>query len=374
MRRIDMRSMAMGLILAVAVPTAAGEVVELDAAQLARAGVEVAPVVERGFGDRQRVVGQVVRIPGSTLTLKAVIGGRVEELRVAPGDRVRAGDVLVNLHSHELMGMQAELLRARDRARLAATRLEAGDELYAIEGISRLELQEREQEAFAAELEFTISRDELLDHGLPESVLETVLETRTTDAHLPVVAPIDGVLLRLEVEDQEWVEAFQTLVVMGDPERVELELQIAPDQASAVSAGDVVEFAPVGRSDEVGRAKVISNVPQVDPGTRTIKLRARIVESGSSLYPGVFVEGSLAHGEPRMAAAVPVSAVINVGGSDVVFVEVGEGSFELRPVVLGVFDGGVHEVIDGVAVGERIATGGVFLLKSTMLGGDGEGD
>lgn len=369
-----MRSMVTGLILAASIPATAGEVVELNAAQQARAGIVVGTVDERGFGDQQRVVGQVVRIPGSTLTLKAVIGGRVEELRAAPGDRVRAGEVLVQLHSHELMGMQAELLRARDRATLAATRLEAGNELYAIEGISRLDLQVREQEAYAAELEFTISRDELLDHGLPESVLETVLKTRTTDAHLPVVAPIDGVLLRLEVENQEWVEEYQTLVVMGDPERVELELQIAPDQASVVSAGDPVEFTPVGRPDEVGHATVISNVPQVDPGTRTIKLRARIVDSDFPLFPGVFVEGTLAHGKPRMAAAVPVSAVINVGGSDVVFVEVGEGSFELRPVDLGVFNGEVHEVIDGVEVGERIATGGVFLLKSTMLGGEGEGD
>jgi len=369
-----MRSMVMGLIVAAAVPATAGDVVELDAAQQARAGIVVGSVTERGFGDRQRVVGQVVRIPGSTLTLKAVIGGRVEELRAAPGDAVQAGEVLVNLHSHELMGMQAELLRARDRATLAATRLEAGNELYAIEGISRLDLQVREQEAFAAELEFTIARDELIDHGFPESALEAVLETRTADAHLPVVAPIDGVLLRLDVENQEWVEAFQTLIVMGDPDRVELELQIAPDQASIISAGDIVEFTPAGRPDEVGRAKVISKVPQVDPGSRTIKLRAQILESGFPLYPGVFVEGSLAHGEPRMAAAVPVSAVINVGGSDVVFVEVGDGAFESRPVVLGVFDGTDHEVVEGVKVGDRIATGGVFLLKSTMLGGDGEGD
>lgn len=369
-----MRSMAMGLILAAAMPTTAAQVVELDAAQQARAGIVVGTVAERGFGDRQRVVGQVVRIPGSTLTLKAVIGGRVEELRAAPGDAVHAGDVVVILHSHELMGMQAELLRARDRATLAATRLEAGNELYAIEGISRLDLQEREQEAFAAELEFTISRDELVDHGFPEAALEAVLETRTADAHLPVVAPIDGVLLSLEVENQEWVEAFQTLVVMGDPERVELELQIAPDQASMVAAGDAVEFTPVGRSDEIGRAEVVSKVPQVDPGSRTIRLRARIVDSDFPLYPGVFVEGSLSHGEPRMAAAVPVSAVINVGGSDVVFVEVGDGAFEPRPVALGVFDGADHEVVDGVQVGDRIATEGVFLLKSTMLGGDGEGD
>lgn len=369
-----MRWISMGLILVAAAAPGLANVVELDAQQRTRAGVVVAPVVERGFGDSQRVVGRVVRVPGSTLTVKAVIPGRVEDLRVGPGDRVRAGEVLVELHAHELLTMQARLLQARDRATLAAIRLESGRELYAIEGISRIDLQEREQEAFAAELGFIIAREELLDHGFPEKALEAVLENRAPDAHLPVVAPMDGVLLELEVEEQEWVEEYQTLLVMGDPQRVELELQIAPDQAAAVTAGDLVEFAPVGRSDQIGRAEVVSKVPQVDPETRTIKLRARILGGGASLYPGVFVEGSIAHGAARVAAAVPVSAIINVAGEDVVFVELSEGSYELRPVVLGVFNGQVHEVVEGVVVGDRIATGGVFLLKSTLLGGEGEGD
>lgn len=366
-----MRWMAMGLVLAIVAPAAA-QVVELDSQQRARAGVVVAPVVERGFGDTQRVVGQVVRVPGSTLTLKAVIPGRIEDLRVAPGDRVRAGEVLVALHAHELLSMQARLLQARDQARLAATRLEAGRELYAIEGISRLDLQVREQEAHAAELDFAITREELLDHGFPEAALDGVLENRAVDAHLPVIAPKDGVVLELAVEDQEWVEEYQTVLVMGDPKRVELELQIAPDQAAVVTAGDRVDFVPVGRSDLIGSATVVSKVPQVDPGTRTIKLRAEITEGSASLYPGVFVEGNIAHGEPRLAAAVPLSAIINVAGEDVVFVELSEGSFELRPVDLGAFDGVAHEVVDGVSVGDRIATGGVFLLKSTLLGGEGD--
>ena len=369
-----MRWMAMGMILAASSMTASAEIVELDAQQRARAGVAVQEVVERGFGDSQRVVGQVIRVPGSTLTLKAVIPGRVEDLRVAPGDRVRAGQVLVELHAHELLTMQAKLLQERDQATMAATRLESGRELYAIEGISRLDLQVREQQAHAAELNFSITREELLDHGFPEAALDAVLENRTTDAHLPVTAPVDGVILELQVEDQEWVEEYQTLLVMGDPKRVELELQIAPDQADGIATGDSVEFAPVGQSVRIGRARVVSKVPQVDPETRTIKLRAEIIDGGSSLYPGVFVEGVVTHGEARLAAAVPVSAVINVAGGDVVFVELSEGTYELRPVVLGVFDGAVHEVIEGVTAGDRIATGGVFLLKSTLLGGEGEGD
>ena len=223
-------------------------------------------------------------------------------------------------------------------------------------------------------LELAMLREELLDHGLSVEELETVLTTRKPDPHLPVTSPIDGVVLELNVEEYEWVEKFQELMVVGDPDRLELELQIAPDQASAVSAGDEIVFTPVGRTGERGRAKVISSVPQVDPGTRTIRLRARLVEAGSALFAGVFVEGEVDHGEARLAPAVPASAVINLTGEDVVFVVTGVGAFEVRPVRLGVADGEEREVVTGVTTGERVAATGVFLLKSTLLGGDGEGE
>jgi cobalt-zinc-cadmium efflux system membrane fusion protein len=367
-----MRTTALLLIVAVTLPLHAEDVVVLDEQQLARAGVTVEEVGQRGFGDRQRVVGQVVRVPGSTLTLKTPIGGRVETIEVAPGDRVSAGDVMVTLHCHDLLTMQSELLRARERAKLAATRLEAGRELFEVEGISRLDLEQREQEAFAASLEQRILREELLDHGFPEVSLEAVLENRTTNPHLPVVAPVDGVVLELVIEEHEWVEEYRELLVMGDPNRVELELQLSPDQASAVSRGDTILFNAAGRPDDQGRAEAVQRVPQVDPGTRTIKLRARIVEARPWVYPGVFVEGAVVHGETRTAASVPAQAVINLEGRDVVFVKRADGAFEPREVTLGVSDKSHVEVVGGVEVGERIATGGVFLLKSTLVGGGGD--
>jgi RND family efflux transporter MFP subunit len=359
-------------IAVVALPLAAADLVTLDEQQLARAGVTVDTVVEREFGDRQRVVGQVVRVPGSTLTLKTPIAGRVERIAVAPGDRVGAGRVLVELHCHELLAMQSELLRARERAKLAGTRLEAGRELLAVEGISRIDLEEREQEAFAASLEVQILREELLDHGFPSAELDEVLASRTTNPHLPVVAPVDGAVLELAVEEHEWVEEYRTLLVMGDPNRVELELQLSPDEAAAVRPGDAIMFHAAGIAAEQGRAEAIRRVPQIDPGTRTIKLRARILEAGPWLYPGLFVEGSVVHGEERSAPAVPESSVINLEGRDVVFVSQGGGAFETRTVALGVFDGEYHEVVSGVELGELVATGGVFLLKSTLVGGGGD--
>lgn len=367
-----MRTWVIVAILAMSQTAAAAERVELDAAQLSRAGIVTRPVLEHSFGDQQRVVGQVVRTPGSTVNLKTMVAGRVERLEVAPGDQVRNGQLVASLHSHEMLAMQGELLRAAQRSKLAETRLEAGRELFAVDGISRIDLEVREQEAFSAQLEFDTTYHELVDHGLPETALDAVLESRKPDAHLPIISPTDGVVLELGVQIEEWIQEYASVVVIGDPKRVELELQIAPALAEKVSVGDLVEFVPVGRPEEIGRATVITRVPQVDPDTRTIRIRARIVEQGAGLFPGAFVEGMLTQGTARMAPSVPESAVIGMGGGDVVFVALGPGVFEKRDVELGLSNGSRHEVVSGVSLGEEVVVKGVFFLKSALMKSPGE--
>ena len=348
------------------------DTVRLAEEQMARASIEVAAVAERDFGSRLRAVGMIVRSPGSTLTLKTIAGGRVESLDVAPGERVARGQVVVTLHSHELLTMQSEILLAVNQTKLAEQRLEAAKELLAIEGISRLELERREQESLSAQLRYQTLREELLDHGVPEASLDRVLDGQSLDPHLPVVSPVDGVVLEVEVQEQEWVQPYAPLMVVGDPARVELELQLAPEQANVVSVGDPVEFAPVGRSEEVGRATVITRVPQIDPSTRTVRIRARIDDGAGSFFPGAFVEAVLSHGALRRSLSVPRTAVINLGGDDVVFVASGDGEFTARPVVLGESHAGDYEVVDGLSAGERVAVAGVFFIKSVLVKGDGE--
>lgn len=352
----------------------AADVVRLSAEQRARAGIEVAEVTEADFSSRLQAVGMVVRSPGSTLTLKTIAGGRVESLEVAPGDRVVRGQPVVMLHSHELLTMQSETLMALDRVKLTEQRLEAGKELLAIDGISRIELERREQEALSARLRYSTLREELLDHGVPEHTLEQVLQGKRLDPHLPVTSPVDGVVLEVHVQEQEWVQPYAPLLVVGDPARIELELQLAPDQARSVAVGDPVEFAPVGRSDERGRATVITRVPQIDPATRTIRIRARIDEDVASCFPGAFVEATVSHGAVRRSLVVPRSAVISVGGGDVVFVASGADEFTVRPVKLGQRDGDRYEVVEGLAAGEKIAVAGVFLIKSSLVKGEGGED
>ena len=72
-------------------------------------------------------------------------------------------------------------------------------------------------------------------------------------------------------------------------------------------------------------------------------------------------------GETKKALSVPHAAVVRVDGEATVFVEVGEGRVEVRKVELGASTGELQEVVSGLEPGERVATAGVFALKSELF-------
>ena len=111
-----MKTLFTAIVILATLPVAASDVVSLNAQSQMRGGIVVRPVLERSFGEQIRVIGQVVRAPGSTLTVKSVLDGQVEAVNAAPGDLVRSGTILTELHSHEMMGMQGDFLKAGDTA------------------------------------------------------------------------------------------------------------------------------------------------------------------------------------------------------------------------------------------------------------------
>jgi Cu(I)/Ag(I) efflux system membrane fusion protein len=255
---------------------------------------------------------------------------------------------------------------------MARAKLAAGERLLEIQGIAELEVGSRRLRARAAQRAFEAARAELVDLGLGDDAIHRVLGGEA-DPHLTLRTNTSGVVLELAVQPHLWIEPYEPLVVLGDGQRLEVALQIPSDQVDRVAAGDSVEFRPVGASSgAAGLARVLSRVPEVDPDTRTLRVRATIERGIGGLFPGVFVEGELRHGEPRTTLALPTEAVIVVDGEDSVFVRRSDERFECVAVSLGAREGGFVEVHEGLEAGDRVATGGVFLLKSAMLASGGE--
>jgi Cu(I)/Ag(I) efflux system membrane fusion protein len=101
----------------------------------------------------------------------------------------------------------------------------------------------------------------------------------------------------------------------------------------------------------------------VDPQTRTLKVRVRMPNADLKLRPGMFGD-VLVEDPPREALVVAREAVVDTGESRYVFVALGGGRYEPRPVRTGVTQGERVQVLEGLAEGDTVVTTGNFLLDS----------
>ena len=111
------------------------------------------------------------------------------------------------------------------------------------------------------------------------------------------------------------------------------------------------------------RARISNVLPQLDPTTRTLKVRLDIDNRDMTLRPDMFVDVEIAATLPE-AVTVPSDAVVDSGLRKLVFVDRGSGYFEPRRVETGWRSDDRVEIVKGLMPGERIVVSGNFLLDS----------
>jgi Cu(I)/Ag(I) efflux system membrane fusion protein len=110
-----------------------------------------------------------------------------------------------------------------------------------------------------------------------------------------------------------------------------------------------------------GRVSYI--LPGVDAASRTLKVRIALDNPGGQLKPDMYGQVEIRTGGARRLM-VPDSAVLDAGDRQVVYVDLGSGNLQPRPVRVGERADGKAEILDGLKPGERIVTSGNFLLDS----------
>jgi len=110
-------------------------------------------------------------------------------------------------------------------------------------------------------------------------------------------------------------------------------------------------------------AKVNYIQPEVDPVTRTLKVRLDANNPGFTMKPDMFVNVEFGVAGAKKLV-VPTEAVIDTGDRQTVFVDLGNGHLEPRQVVVGDRLGDRVVITRGLAVGERVVASGTFLVDS----------
>jgi cobalt-zinc-cadmium efflux system membrane fusion protein len=129
---------------------------------------------------------------------------------------------------------------------------------------------------------------------------------------------------------------------------------------------DIISNAFPGK---VFRGNVSNIAPELDPSTRTVRIRGVVENPDRLLKAEMYVTVDVVRDESRVAQAgveVPSKAIFTIDQKSYLFVELAPGQFERREVTPGTEKDGTVPISAGIAAGQRVVTEGSLLLEAVL--------
>lgn len=304
----------------------------IDSRMVQTLGIRFASVEQGDFAQVVDTVGLVGVDEHRIEAIQVRAPGWVERLEVrAVGDRVRRGQLLAGVYSPDLLATQQELLIARG----------SGD----------------------AQL-IEAARRRLALFGLSDSQIARIEKTGEVERRVGYYAPFDGYVMDLGVREGAAVEPGATLFQLADLTRVWITAEVPEAQAAWIQSGDRTEAAVPALPGERFEGRIDTVYPELNSATRTLKVRMVIQNPHQTLKPGMFATTHLKGTPLTGVLSVPTESVITTGTRSLVIVA--DDDTHCRPVrvVVGAEQGGRSQILEGLALGQRVVASGQFLLDS----------
>jgi cobalt-zinc-cadmium efflux system membrane fusion protein len=334
--------------------------VRLSADVVTAAGIRTSPVLAESLPLTVDLSGQTAADPDRSAEVAIRAPGRIVDVRFQEGQLVKKGELLALVDSPAIGQARASLVAARARAQSArqnAGRLESlrKDGLAAGQEVSAARAEAESLEAEAASAGQT-----LLALGASAG----------TGARLEVRAPLDGFVLSRTAVRGQTVEAEHVLAAIADLGEAYFVGRLFEKDLAKVQVGAAADVTLNAYPGEVFPGVVESVGKQLDTAARAVVARIRVKDHGDLFKVGLFgsarVNQSTGTNLPQRPV-VPIGAVTQLAGQEVVFVRQPDGDYEVHPVKLGNSAGGKVEVLSGLRAGEQVVVDGAFTLKSTVL-------
>ena len=288
------------------------------------------------------------------------ISGRVKEVRVIEGTRVKPGDTLATMESAELGKAQAEIFSVKARAQYAGTD-EARKKKLLEEGIASqrsLELASQESLVTGAELRAAKQRVQALGGSATGKALGV----------MSLTSPIEGDVVKVHVFRGQAVEPSYTAFTIADRTTLWVRLSVFEGEVANIRVGDPVEISAQVNPNDVltGKVTVISTV--LDPASRSAEVRVIVPNEAGLMRVGQAVNARIRPSAARKRGlSVPRASIVQVDGKPTVFVAIDETGVVPKPVELGVQGADIVEVTSGLEAGDKVVIEGVFALKSELF-------
>jgi len=356
------------------------------AAQWATLTVE--PCQQKTFRSEYVTEGKIAVDEDRSTPIFSPYAGRVTKLFVKPGDVVTQGQTLFTVEATDMVQAQNDFISAStalNKARSTLNLAQINDKrqrlLYEGKAVPLKEVQQAqgtldaaENDVRSADVALEASRNRLRILGKTDQEITEFQTKGTINPATPIYAPIGGTIVQRKVGPGQYVGsgASDPVFVIGDLSTVWVVAYIRETEAPMVRIGQPIYFTVLAYPDRSFPAKISYVATALDPVTRRLLVRASVDNSAGVLKPEMFASVKILTGEGETAIAVPRDAIIHEGERARVWVARDhDTAIELRQIKVGLTNGSMVEVLDGLTPSDRVITRGSLFIDRVAAAATG---
>jgi len=358
------------------------ELVILSVESIKQIKLETETVSLQPFTGYLTIPAKVITNQDNEAQIGSLVQGRVHQVFVKIGDYVKAGQVLMTVEGLDVGEIKAGYVIAKAALDYTKANYERQKKLFDEKIGSQKALLESQAEYEKALAEFNAEDKKIHSVGLSdEDVTDGKMSDEHTSGTLPIKSSINGVVVERNVVIGQSVDATTNAFKVINTNTVWVDGQIYEKDITKINQKTNVLFTSATYMNEKFYGRIIYIGQTIDEHTRTITIRGEFSNSSYKLKPQMFGELKIPVSSNAKAIMIPEESVIKESGQEYVFVQTsdtttpnGGQAFEKRIVVTGTTSDNRTEIKEGLREGEKVASKGVFYLKSELKKEEIEGD
>jgi Cu(I)/Ag(I) efflux system membrane fusion protein/cobalt-zinc-cadmium efflux system membrane fusion protein len=318
---------------------------QLSPQRLQEIGVTTATVERKDVQDDLSVPGNVDIDEEKLSYVQTRFPGWIQDVTAnATYQYVHKGQRLFTIYSPDLVSSEQEYLLARQNQKAFAPDAHG------------MAVQEGGWLLRAAE-------ERLRQFGVPEQAIADLEQSGKVQRNIAIDSQVSGYIIERNALPNAYVQPETKLYTIADLSTVWVYANVFQNDVGRLKPGDSAQVTVDAYPGRNFNGRIDQILPQVDPTTRTVRVRLVFRNPGVVLKPGMYVNVAISVPLGRQLV-IPASAVLQAGTRAIAFIDHGNGSLEPRTIEVGTQLDDSVIVLSGLKAGEKVISSANFLVDS----------